>query len=358
MGPELIQDYGIIGNGRSAALVGRSGSIDWLCWPRFDSPSLFAALLDRERGGHFSIAPDRAVHGDARLRRDSNVLVTTFTTRDGEVRLTDLMPVLSEEDKATTLFPEHEILRICECVAGDVAMRVAFQPRPDYARRSFRSAPRAPRVPDRGRTAALHVARRSPARADRDARRRGRFTLRAGERATFSLSVRPRGARGAAAARRAAMPPSAHARVVARLGGAGAPTTGRTADAVSAACSRSSCSNYAPSGAIVAAPTTSLPERIGGDLNWDYRFCWLRDAALTCARCPTSATRRKRRRSSTGCCTHAADAPGAAGPLRRLRRRPDGGGDARCLRGLPRLAPGAHPQRRRRPAAARRATAR
>src|SRR6186997_293538 len=105
MGPALIHDYGIIGNGRSAALVGRSGSIDWLCWPRFDSPSLFAALLDRDRGGRFLIAPVAPFTTTRAYARDSNVLVTTFTTGAGEVRLTDLMPILSEAEKATTLFP-------------------------------------------------------------------------------------------------------------------------------------------------------------------------------------------------------------------------------------------------------------
>src|SRR6478672_10601670 len=112
MGPALIHDYGIIGNGRSAALVGLSGSIDWLCWPRFDSPSLFAALLDRSRGGHFLIAPTEPFTATRAYVEGSNVLVTRFTTAGGEVSLTDLMPVLSEEDKATTLFPEHEILRV------------------------------------------------------------------------------------------------------------------------------------------------------------------------------------------------------------------------------------------------------
>src|ERR1051325_719775 len=130
MGPALIQDYGIIGNGRSAALVSRSGSIDWLCWPRFDSPSLLAALLDPARGGHFSIAPTAPFTATRAYEDESNVLATTFTTADGEARLTDLMPVLSEEDKATTLFPEHEILRLCTGVRGTVELRVEFQPRP------------------------------------------------------------------------------------------------------------------------------------------------------------------------------------------------------------------------------------
>src|SRR6187401_2453256 len=136
MGPELIHDYGIIGDGRSAALVGRSGSIDWLCWPRFDSPSLFAAVLDRDRGGCFAITPAVPFSVTRAYADDSNVLVTTFTTADGgEARLTDVMPVMSEDDKRRTLIPEHEIVRVIDGVRGDVPFDVRFQPRPDYARK-------------------------------------------------------------------------------------------------------------------------------------------------------------------------------------------------------------------------------
>ena len=95
-----IEDYGVIGDCRSAALVSRHGSIDWLCWPRFDSPSLFAAVLDADRGGCFAITPGEPFRRDARLRRDTNVLVTRSRPRAAaKSRLTDFMPVMSEEDK-------------------------------------------------------------------------------------------------------------------------------------------------------------------------------------------------------------------------------------------------------------------
>jgi GH15 family glucan-1,4-alpha-glucosidase len=281
MGPELIQDYGIIGNGRSAALVGRSGSLDWLCWPRFDSPSLFAALLDQERGGRFEIAPAAPFTSTRAYARDSNVLVTTFTTRGGEVRLTDLMPILSEEDKATTLFPEHEILRICECVAGEVEMCVAFQPRPDYARRSVPiRATRSLgfRIEDGPRLYTLRGDRPLAQIATSDVG--GRFPLRAGERATFSLCFDHAGP--------AVLPPLGEApRSLQRTLAWWRDWAGRCTydgpyrQAVVRSVLVLKLLAYAPSGAIVAAPTTSLPERVGGDLNWDYRFCWVRDAALT-----------------------------------------------------------------------------
>jgi len=282
MGPALIQDYGIIGNGRSAALVGLSGSIDWLCWPRFDSPSLLAALLDHGRGGHFAITPTAPFTATRAYADDSNVLVTTFTTETGEARLTDLMPVLSEEEKATTLFPEHEILRVCECVRGEVELSVEFHPRTDYGRRvaPIHATPHLGfRIEDGKRLYTLRADRTLTQVADADVE--GRFTLRRGERAMVSLAFDHAGP--------AVLPPlgadsdAAVQRTLAwwRQWAARCTYEGPYRQAVIRSVLALKLLNYAPSGAIVAAPTTSLPERIGGDLNWDYRFCWVRDAALT-----------------------------------------------------------------------------
>src|SRR3954451_15010120 len=283
MGPALIHDYGIIGNGRSAALVSRSGSIDWLCWPRFDSPSLLAALLDRGAGGHFSIAPTAPFTVTRAYEDDSNVLVTTFSTADGDVRITDLMPVMSEEDKATTLFPEHEILRVCAGLRGRVELRVEFHPRPDYARRAvpIRATRQLGfRVEDGQRLYTLRADRPLAQTAPADIE--GRFTLSAGERATFSLAFDHVGP--------AVLPPleTADAAVQRtnawwRQWASRCTYDGPFRPAVIRSVLVLKLLAYAPSGAIVAAPTTSLPERIGGDLNWDYRFCWVRDAALTVA---------------------------------------------------------------------------
>jgi GH15 family glucan-1,4-alpha-glucosidase len=281
MGPAHIHDYGIIGNGRSAALVSLSGSIDWLCWPRFDSPSLFAALLDPERGGHFLIAPAAPFAATRAYADDSNVLVTTFTTADGEVRVTDLMPVLSESEKATTLFPEHEILRICECVRGDVELRVEFRSRPDYGRRSvpIRATRNLGfRIEDGPRLTTLRCDRPLAQIGAEDIE--GRLPLRAGERATFSLSFDHH---GPAVLSPLDAAPLAVQRTLAwwRDWIGKCNYDGPYREAVVRSVLVLKLLAYAPSGAIVAAPTTSLPERIGGDLNWDYRFCWVRDAALT-----------------------------------------------------------------------------
>ena len=128
-----ISDYAIIGDTRSAALISRDGSIDWLCWPRFDSRSMFARILDLDRGGCFAIRPSIPFKAGRRYIENTNVLETTFTTDNGVVRLTDLMPVMKEEEKKHRLTPFRQLLRRVEGVDGAVPMTMVFDPRPDYA---------------------------------------------------------------------------------------------------------------------------------------------------------------------------------------------------------------------------------
>src|SRR2546423_7610919 len=127
-----IQDYGIIGDCRSAALVSRQGSIDWLCWPRFDKASIFAALLDTERGGYWRISPESPRHIERRYLPDSNVLQTQFSTSSGAARLTDLMPVIDESSNRRTMTTDHEIIREVECTEGEILIDIAFVPRAEY----------------------------------------------------------------------------------------------------------------------------------------------------------------------------------------------------------------------------------
>ena len=354
MGPALIHDYGIIGNGRSAALVSLSGSIDWLCWPRFDSPSLLAALLDRGAGGHFSIAPTAPFTATRAYEDESNVLVTTFTTADGDVRLTDLMPVMSEEDKATTLFPEHEILRVCAVRARPrrAARRV---PSASGLRAPDRSDPRHDATSvfgsrtDRASTRCAPIGRwRRPPPTDVE----GRFTLGAGERATFSLAFDHAGP--------AVLPPleaadaavAAHHRVVAAVGVAlhlrrAVPPRGHPQRAGAEAAQLRTVGRDRGGADDVAARADRRRSQLGLPLLLDPRRG--ADGQL--------AVRSRVRGRIVGvlrlaAAQHAAHAAGAARPLRRLRRRPDRGGDARSPAGLPGVASGAHPQRRRGPAAA------
>ncbi len=134
-----IGDYAVIGDCRTAALVSRDGSIDWLCLPHFSGPSVFAAVLDQKRGGRFAIRPDGAFRSTRRYAGPTAVLETTFETSTGTARLTDLMPIA---DDASGLHPMREVLRVVEGVEGEVALDVRWEPRPDYARAAPRIRPR------------------------------------------------------------------------------------------------------------------------------------------------------------------------------------------------------------------------
>jgi len=278
-----IGDYAIIGDCRSAALVSRDGSIDWLCLPRFDSPSVFAAILDPGRGGHFRVS----VRGEAAIARryigDSAVLETTCRTDTGVARVIDAMPVADEAEKRQSLWPDHEVLRLVECLEGDVTVDVVYEPRMDYARA------RAPLHRGPWDTiACAHGAASLTLRSDvplaidpSGTRASGSSMLAAGDRATIGLSfahgmptVLP--AEGARARQLVEDSVRWWERWAAQC-----IYTSRHRDAVVRSALTLKLLTYAPSGAMVAAATTSLPEKIGGVRNWDYRYCWLRDASLT-----------------------------------------------------------------------------
>ena len=130
-GEAEIGDYAIIGDCRTAALVSRDGSIDWLCLPHFSGPSVFAALLDQKRGGRFVIRPEGRFHCSRRYLGPTAVLETIFETSTGSARLIDVMPI---PEDAGTLHPMRELLRIVKGVEGEVGLEVRWEPRPDYAR--------------------------------------------------------------------------------------------------------------------------------------------------------------------------------------------------------------------------------
>ena len=276
-----IQDYAIIGDCRSAALVSRNGSIDWLCWPRFDSPSIFAALLD-DHGGRWRIAPQAAFRSERRYLPNTNVLETRLQSDEGTVILTDLMPVASEEDKHRLIVPDHEILRRVECERGEPEIEMIFDPRPQYGVRPARLRG-AGKLGLRVETdIGLLVLRTDmPIGILSDGRARARLRLRTGDVRYASLTFADEWP--------AILPPLGEpshesiARSVAWWSDWASRLTydGPRRDAVLRSALALKLLVYAPSGAVVAAPTTSLPERVGGNLNWDYRFCWLRDASLT-----------------------------------------------------------------------------
>ena len=281
LGP-AIDDHGIIGDGRSAALIARDGTVTWLCWPRFENPPVFAGLLDAPRGGTWRLAPIGARASTRGYVEGSNVLETRHTTPTGTCVVTDCMTVGSEADKARLVFPDHELLRRVACERGEVVVEVDVDPRPDFGRAAVR-------VRDLGRlglrweTSAGLLALRAdvPLVLGSDGVARATCRLRAGEAACFSLTFDEEGpavmpALGAVArdsiARSIAWWQAWSAR--ARYDGPDRAAVVRSALALK-------LMSFAPSGAIIAAPTTSLPEQPGGAHNWDYRYCWLRDASFT-----------------------------------------------------------------------------
>jgi GH15 family glucan-1,4-alpha-glucosidase len=277
-----IHDYALIGDGRSAALVSRGGSIDWLCWPRFESPPVFARLLDVARGGSWQITPTTRMRTTRRYVEHTNVLETTFRNADGACVLVDVMTIASEADKARMLVPDHEILRRVRCERGEVALEVHVDPRPDFGSARMRVAQHA-KLGARWQYGSRLLALRAevPLRIDDDGVARATIRLRAGESVALSLTFDEEGP--------ALLPPlgeAADERVARSIAwwrewAGRARYSGPYREAVLRSALAVKMMSFAPSGAIIAAPTTSLPERMGGNLNWDYRFCWLRDAAFT-----------------------------------------------------------------------------
>ena len=279
--PSAIDDYALIGDSRSTALVGRDGSIDWLCWPRCDSPSLFGAILDPS-AGRWQVSPVEPFHAERHYLDDTNVLETRFETASGTLVLTDLMPVADEDEKHRFLLPEREILRLIRCERGQVELEMVFAPRPEYGLRSAQLQP-AGRLGMRVQTAEGLLALNTdlPLAVQLDGGARAGVRLRAGESAHASLTF--------ASEAPAVYPPVGEwsrvclDRTVSwwRRWASQLRYDGPRREAVVRSALALKLMVYAPSGAVVAAPTTSLSERIGGSLNWDYRFCWLRDASLT-----------------------------------------------------------------------------
>ena len=276
-----IQDYAIIGDCRAAALVSRYGAIDWLCWPRFDSPSIFAAILDRKKGGCWSISPVAHCDFVRAYIPGSNVLQTQFIGRSGRAILTDLMPVASEEFKRANMVPDHELLRQVECTEGELELDFDLHPRDSYGTKPAR-------IHDlnalglRIDTAdGSYWLRSSVPLAIEADRIHSRLSLKQGQALQFSLTYAEESPTVLPALgdnQRAAIQ-----RSIAWWQGWAAQSTyrGPYGDAVIRSALVLKLLAYAPSGAIAAAATTSLPERIGDALNWDYRYCWLRDASLT-----------------------------------------------------------------------------
>ncbi|HKG44364.1 MAG TPA: glycoside hydrolase family 15 protein [Gaiellaceae bacterium] len=272
-----IREYALIGDGRTSALVARDGSVDWLCLPNVDSPSVFARVLDAERGGSFRLEPLKRFESARRYLENSNVLETTFTTATGRVRVTDAMTLTDIE----RISPMRELVRKVEGLSGTVALRWAFEPRFGYGRVETRIERRAGRWFAHAGADAIAL---GLCDAGEGALENGAVTgeLRLGEGQSALISL-------AGATKEPAVIPGREdsERRLERTVRFWPEWAGRMeydgswSEQVTRSVLVLKLLTFAPSGAIVAAPTASLPEWIGGSRNWDYRFTWLRDASWT-----------------------------------------------------------------------------
>jgi GH15 family glucan-1,4-alpha-glucosidase len=260
--PASIGDYGFLSDCRSAALVSSNGSVDWLCWPRFDSPSLFAKILDSDKGGAFAISPAAPYSVERRYVPGTNVLQTTFRTATGVVRVNDWL----------NTGPRQALCRLVECLEGSVELTVVCDPRPRYG------AAGNPGWKRRLGYLVCTVGDEDRLILDGVSSSHETFTLAAGESRAISLGWnRPAPSDLFTALRRAILYWQRWAADLVLPDGLGPEITAHV--------ERSALTlkglQYQPSGAFVAAATTSLPEMVGGDRNWDYRYSWLRDSAFT-----------------------------------------------------------------------------
>jgi len=271
-----ISDYGIIGNMVSAALVAKTGSIDWCCLPRFDSPSIFAAILDDEKGGKFGIEPRSHFESSQFYLTDTNVLQTVFQTETGIATLTDFMPCYRRVHGRLVQF--NEIHRIAECTHGEVDLKVTFQPKPEYATVDPSLDITKYGVAVIGGGTHVSLSSSVPFKALGD-QATATVKLRCGDKAAFVLrygSDRP-----LIGAIDNSLNKLARTKAYWQQQAEGCFFSGPYRDYIVRSYLALHLLVYSPTGAIVAAPTTSLPEEIGGERNWDYRFTWLRDASLT-----------------------------------------------------------------------------
>ena len=268
--PLPIEDYALIGDCQTAALVGRDGSIDWLCWPRFDSDACFAALLGTEEHGHWRIAPrDPEARVTRRYRPNTLILETRFECSDGIVTLVDFMP-MGEINSSVVRLVVGERGRVAMC--GQLAIRFGYGAIVPWVTRLDDGTLRAVAGPD------MVALRTLVDLTGQNMKTISEFEVAAGERVPFVLTYAP-----------SHLPPPQSVGALSALEAtedfwtswsANCRPAGDCSDAVLRSLITLKACTYLPTGGMVAAPTTSLPEQLGGVRNWDYRFCWLRDATL------------------------------------------------------------------------------
>ena len=271
-----ISDHGLIGDLQTAALVATDGTIDWFCTPRFDSPSVFASILDHQRGGRFRIAPSNEEHVTKQLYfPDTAILITRFMSPDGVGEVVDFMPIATPE-RATD---RHRIVRLVRVVRGEMEFILECEPRFDYGRAGHDVEATDHGVIFRSKDLALALRGTVPLEPH-GADVRAMWRARAGEVGGVILE-------SAVDSELARLDPHDvldmfNATVRFWREWLGRSTyQGRWQEAVRRSAMTLKLMTYAPTGALVAAPTTSLPEQLGGERNWDYRFTWIRDGSFS-----------------------------------------------------------------------------
>lgn len=261
-----IRDYGLISDSQTAGLVGMDGSIDWLCWPRFDSPSIFGAILDDKKGGRFSISPINAYESSQEYIEDTNVLTTTFETETGRGEIVDFMPINNRR---------RGLYRVLAGVSGEIELEAVFAPRFDYGRYGPTIESKRGSIVSSWAGGALALTSQVPLEIQ-DETASGILRLHGGDKRILFL-----GDPGVID-----LSPIA---VDGQLNGAirfwrswlnMSPYSGPWKRAVNRSALTVKALTYQPTGLIVASPTASLPEKIGDSKNWDYRYAWLRDGAM------------------------------------------------------------------------------
>ncbi len=275
-----IADYGLIADGHTAALIARDGSLGWLCLPRFDSPSVFASLLDPERGGHWTLRPRALDAGRQHYAARTNVLITEFRRPGLHLRLTDWMPPRFAPEPRPVALDQGAVFRRLEMLEGEIDIEIICDAAPGYGQHhsEWRAIKTKPNLHLWHAANDIGLWLQSPVALKAEARGLGaRFHLRAGESRAFALAWggEPNPLREADLLESLA----ATLRFW-RNWAAQGKYEGPYQEQVLRSALALKALIYEPTGALVAAPTTSLPERIGGPRNWDYRYCWPRDGTF------------------------------------------------------------------------------
>jgi GH15 family glucan-1,4-alpha-glucosidase len=280
-----ISDHGLIGDLQTAALVSTDGTVDWFCCPRFDSPSVFASLLDADKGGYFRVAPDRADYVTRQLYfPDTAILITRFLTPDGVGEVTDFMPIAG--DRRTE---RHRLVRLLRVVRGSMRFVLDIKPRFDYGRQ-----PHKLEVTEEGavfQADGFELTMHSVGPRGASPEELGLTVERVGDDLRLLRTLHEGETAGVVLESMGGKPRRLPAGEPARLQQetsrywrdwlSRSTYTGRWREIVTRSAMTLKLMTYAPSGALVAAPTTGLPEQPGGERNWDYRYTWIRDASFS-----------------------------------------------------------------------------